>query len=54
MAFWYILWPFGKFYGHLIYFYPFGYNVKGKIWQPLSPPAKKITAERFIVPALVS
>jgi hypothetical protein len=49
MAIWYILWPFGIFYGHLVYFmaiwyilWPFGIffqflNVApSKIWQPWS------------------
>jgi hypothetical protein len=29
-----ILWPFGIFCGHLVYFSPFWYIVKRKIWQP--------------------
>jgi hypothetical protein len=31
-AFWYNLWPFGIFYGYLIFF-PFWYVEKRKIWQ---------------------
>jgi hypothetical protein len=31
------LWPFGIFWGHLIYFSPFWYVVPRKIWQPCSP-----------------
>jgi hypothetical protein len=29
-----ILWPFGIFCGHLVYFPPFWYFVPRKIWQP--------------------
>jgi hypothetical protein len=29
-----ILWPFGIFSGHLVYFSPFWYLVPRKIWQP--------------------
>jgi ABC-type spermidine/putrescine transport system permease subunit II len=29
-----ILWPFGIFCGHLVYFFPFWYFVPRKIWQP--------------------
>jgi hypothetical protein len=32
-AIWYILWPFGIFYGYLVYFFPFWYVVSRKIWQ---------------------
>jgi hypothetical protein len=35
-----ILWPFGKFCGHLIYFSPFWYFVPRKIWQPCSSAKK--------------
>jgi hypothetical protein len=31
-----ILWPFGIFCGHLVYFFPFWYFVQRKIWQPRS------------------
>jgi hypothetical protein len=31
---WYTLWPFGMFYGYLVYFSPFWYVVPKKIWQP--------------------
>jgi hypothetical protein len=34
MAIWYILWPFGIFYGYLLYISPFRYVVPRKIWQP--------------------
>jgi hypothetical protein len=38
-AIWYILWPFGKSYGYLVYFSPFGmYIVSRKIWQPWKKP----------------
>jgi hypothetical protein len=33
-AIWFILRPFGIFYGHLVYFFPFWYAVLRKIWQP--------------------
>jgi hypothetical protein len=49
MAIWYILQPFGKFCGHLVYlwlfgiFFPFWYVLPRKIWQPwLSPLLSKI------------
>jgi hypothetical protein len=31
-----ILWPFGIFCGHLVYFPPFWYIVPRKIWQPFN------------------
>jgi hypothetical protein len=34
MAIRYILWPFGMFRGHLVYFFSFWYVVLRKIWQP--------------------
>jgi hypothetical protein len=33
---WYILWPFGKFHGYLVDFFPCWYVVPRKIWQPWS------------------
>jgi hypothetical protein len=33
-AIWYILLPFGIFYGYLVYVSPFWYAVPRKIWQP--------------------
>jgi hypothetical protein len=33
----YILWPFGIFCGHFGIFFPFGYVVQRKIWQPCWP-----------------
>jgi hypothetical protein len=32
-AFWYILSPFGIFYGNFVYFSPFWYGVPRQIWQ---------------------
>jgi hypothetical protein len=53
MVIWYILWSFGIFYGHLVYFmviwyilwsfgifFPFWYVVPRKIWQPVNKAAK--------------
>jgi hypothetical protein len=40
-----ILWPFGIFCGHLVYFSPFWYVVPRKIWQPCLEMAAHI--ERF-------
>jgi hypothetical protein len=40
VCFWqfgYILWTFGIVRGNLVYFFPFGYFVPRKIWQPWSP-----------------
>jgi hypothetical protein len=34
MAICLILWPFGAFYCHLVYFFPFWYDAPRKIWQP--------------------
>jgi hypothetical protein len=54
MAIWYILWPFGIFYGHLVYsvayFTPFWYVVQRKIWQPLSARAQEQFTVKFFRP----
>jgi hypothetical protein len=34
VAIWYILWPFGSFYGYLVYLFQFWYVAQIKIWQP--------------------
>jgi hypothetical protein len=34
LAIWYSLWQFGIICGHLVYFSPFWYVARPKIWQP--------------------
>jgi hypothetical protein len=38
MAIWFILWPFGIFYGYLVYSFPFWCSVPRKIWQTCCRP----------------
>jgi hypothetical protein len=46
----YILWPFGTFYGYLVYFSPFWYVVPRRIWQPWSRICKSFSALIAIKP----
>jgi hypothetical protein len=41
MAIWYILWPFGIFFGHLVYFSRFGKSQQGKSGNPASWPKRE-------------
>jgi hypothetical protein len=44
------LWPFGTFYGYLVYFSPFWYVVPRRIWQPWSRICKSFSALIAIKP----
>jgi hypothetical protein len=43
-----ILWQFGIFYGHLVYFSPFWYVVPRKIWQPCTWGTEIDPAEKTV------
>jgi hypothetical protein len=47
MAIWYILWPFGTFYGSLVYIFPFWYVVPSKICQPCPIQYKNIVKKTW-------
>jgi hypothetical protein len=45
------LWPYGAFYGHLVYYLPFWYFVPRKIWQPWANLATVTVSEtKYLFP----
>jgi hypothetical protein len=49
MVIWSILQPFGIFYCHLVYIFPFWYVVQRKIWQPCRNFGGKMVQKIVIV-----